>query len=86
MEYKLVLKIVLFDGREVIKSYDIPPDPKMVQAAINQLISTFMQAGFIEPLENGLRSTRVNTIDVEVPSIVITQPGEVPPAGKISLT
>jgi hypothetical protein len=78
MEYKLILKMVTFDGREITKSYDVSSDPAAVQAAINRLVSTFMQAGFIEPTEFGMRVTRLNTIEVEVPSILVAQPGEIP--------
>jgi hypothetical protein len=89
MEYKLVFKLTLYDGSTVEQSYDCPPDPAKVQAAINQLLAVYMQAGYVKGSENGLCAKRVNQVDIEVPSIILAKPGDVPKppqGGKITLT
>lgn len=89
MDYKLNFTLTLFDGTEVVQSFDCPPDPKKVQAAINQLITMYMSMGYIKASDEGLTAHRVNKVNVVVPTILIANPGDVPPppaGGKISLT
>lgn len=88
MEYKLVFNLTLFDGTTVDQSFDVPPDPAKVQAAINQLIAMYMSMGYIKSSPDGLTAHRVNQVSVAVPSILIANqlPTTGVGSGKISLT
>jgi hypothetical protein len=88
MEYKLICNVTLFDGTEVTQSFDCPPDPKKIQGLINQLLAEFLSMGYIKSDENGITAHRVNKANVVVPTILVANPGDVPPpsaGGRISL-
>lgn len=86
MEYKLVFTLTLYDGTVTTQSFDCPPDPQKVQAVINQLFAMYMSMGYVKSDSNGITAHRVNKMNVVVPTILIANPGDVPPAGKVSLT
>ncbi len=82
MEYKVTCNLTLHDGSQVTQSFDVPPDPQKVQVAVNHLVAMYMQTGYVKTDETSDVVTvyRVNKVEISLPSVVIAQPGDVPPA------
>jgi len=86
MEYQLQVHLTLFDGSVVDQAVPCPPDPAKVQAIVNQLLAMYMSVGYVKAIDGGLKALRVNTAKIEIPTIMLAQPGDVPKAtGKVSL-
>jgi lipoate synthase len=88
MENKLTFVLKRVDGK--IETQELPVPPEQVAQAVRDMFLQYANMGMVKKDGNKFRlltAKMIEEVEVEVPSIVIAQPGEVPkpPEGKSGL-